>query len=233
MSCALWYIFHYLQWININSPAVIISPTFSIKLQEPHAAVAKPIESFTNVLEAVSPEKDSNDEDSYSFDMDSYDMDSYDEEYEYDGDEPPELEVGDVSYAAAFRGRRNQCFRHTRNLKFFRNHRSFNFRLQGSHNRKCADHHKQLYEYGQFRHVGSFDSCAKTCVDRVPNSALNHFRGIDFNCNAKLCNCLFDKGTLNNRNSRGFNNVVTRNLNGRGRARNLRHANNFVCGSVH
>ena len=84
-------------------------------------------------------EKDSNDEDSYSFDMDSYDMDSYDEEYEYDGDEPPELEVGDVSYAAAFRGRRNQCFRHTRNLKFFRNHRSFNFRLQGSHNRKCAD----------------------------------------------------------------------------------------------
>ena len=40
--------------------------------KEPHAAVAKPIdESFTNVLQAVSPGKDSNDEDSY--DMDSYD----------------------------------------------------------------------------------------------------------------------------------------------------------------
>ena len=53
---------------------VIISPTFYYT-QEPHAAVAKPIESFTNVLQAVSPGKDSNDEDSY--DMDSYDMDSY------------------------------------------------------------------------------------------------------------------------------------------------------------
>ena len=52
-----------------------LSYTFSIILQEPHAAVAKPIESFTNVLQAVSPGKDSNDEDSY--DEDSYDMDSY------------------------------------------------------------------------------------------------------------------------------------------------------------
>ena len=102
MSCALWYIFHYLQWININSPAVIISPTFSIKLQEPHAAVAKPIESFTNVLEAVSPEKDSNDEDSYdmdSYDEDSYDMDSYDE----DSDDE-ELEAVDVDRRDADEG---------------------------------------------------------------------------------------------------------------------------------
>ena len=57
-----------------------LSPTFSIILQELHAAVAKHIESFTNVLQAVSPEKDSYDEDSY--DMDSYDEDSEDEELE-------------------------------------------------------------------------------------------------------------------------------------------------------
>ena len=55
-----------------------LSPTFSIILQEPHAAVAKPIEPFTNVLQAVSPKKDSDDMDSY--DMDSYDGDSSDDE---------------------------------------------------------------------------------------------------------------------------------------------------------
>ena len=69
---------------------VIISPTFYYT-QEPHAAVAKPIESFTNVLQAVSPGKDSNDEDSY--DEDSYDMDSYDE----DSSEDEELEAVGVA----------------------------------------------------------------------------------------------------------------------------------------
>ena len=69
----------------------LLSPTFSIILQEPHAAVAKPIESFTNVLQAVSPEKDSYDMDSY--DEDSYDMDSYDG----DSSEDEELEAVGVA----------------------------------------------------------------------------------------------------------------------------------------
>ena len=82
---------------------VIISPTFYYT-QEPHAAVAKPIESFTNVLQAVSPGKDSNDEDSY--DMDSYDEDSYDMD-SYDGDsDDEELEAVDVDRRRRRWGRR-------------------------------------------------------------------------------------------------------------------------------
>ena len=174
------------------------------------------------------------DEDYYS---DSADADEY--EYGGDGDEPPapELEVGDVSYLA-FRkkggnfNRNNQCFRRTRNIRFFRNHRRFNFKLESRHDRKCTDSHKRLYEYGQFTNVGSFEQCARTCVNHVPSNLLNHFRGIDFNCHAKQCNCLFDKGTLNRRNGGKFNRIVTRNLNGRGRVRNLRFAKDFACGSV-
>ena len=66
----------------------------SIILQEPHAAVAKPIESFTHVVQAVSPKK----EDSY--DEDSYDIDSYDSE----DDEDEELEAVGV----ARRGKRSR-----------------------------------------------------------------------------------------------------------------------------
>ena len=179
-------------------------------------------------------EDEDEDEDYYS---DPADADEY--EYGGDGDEPPapELEVGDVSYLA-FRkkggnfNRNNQCFRRTRNIRFFRNHRRFNFKLESRHDRKCTDSHKRLYEYGQFTNVGSFEQCARTCVNHVPSNLLNHFRGIDFNCHAKQCNCLFDKGTLNRRNGGKFNRIVTRNLNGRGRVRNLRFAKDFACGSV-
>ena len=184
---------------------------------------------------------DYDDYDDYSMDEDEdYYSDSADaDEYEYGGDEPPEpeLEVGDASYLA-FRkkggnfNRNNQCFRRTRNIRFFRNHRRFNFKLESRHDRKCTDSHKRLYEYGQFRNVGSFEQCARTCVNHVPSNLLNHFRGIDFNCHAKQCNCLFDKGTLNRRNGGKFDRIVTRNLNGRGRVRNLRFAKDFACGSV-
>ena len=86
-------------------------------------------------------EDEDEDEDYYS---DSADAD----EYEYGGDEPPELEVGDVSYLD-FRkkgdnfNRNNQCFRRrTRNIRFFRNHRRFNFKLESRHDIKCTDSHK-------------------------------------------------------------------------------------------
>ena len=183
--------------------------------------------------------------DDYSMDEDEDDSDSEDaDEYEYDdGDEPPEseLEVGDVSYLAF--GKKGGHFKkghHFKDLCFSRkhitvrrNHRHFNFKLESSHDRKCADRHRQLYEYGQFRNVHSFDQCARTCVNRVPSFLLNHLQGVDYNCHAKACNCLFDKGTLNRRNGGNFKRIVTRNLNGRGRVRNIRFAKGFVCGSLH
>jgi hypothetical protein len=177
----------------------------------------------------------------YSYSEDDADAD----EYEYDdSDEPPELEVGDVSYLAfGKKGRghfknkkgshlRNKCFGR-KHVTVRRNRRRFNFKLESSHDRKCADRHRQLYEYGQFRNVGSFDQCARTCVNHVPSFLLNHLQGVDYNCQAKACNCIFDKGTLNRRNGGNFNRIVTRNLNGRGRVRNLRFAKGFACGSLH
>jgi len=189
------------------------------------------------------------DYDDYSMDEDedySYSEDDADaDEYEYDdSDEPPELEVGDVSYLAfGKKGRghfkkkkggnlRNKCFGR-KHVTVRRNRRRFNFKLESSHDRKCADRHRQLYEYGQFRNVGSFDQCARTCVNHVPSFLLNHLQGVDYSCHAKACNCLFDKDTLNRRNGGNFNRIVTRNLNGRGRVRNLRFAKGFACGSLH
>ena len=71
-----------MQWITTSTHPRSSSLLCLHSTQEPNTAVAKPIESFTNVLQAVSPKKDD------SYDEDSYDMDSYDE----DSSEDEELE---------------------------------------------------------------------------------------------------------------------------------------------
>lgn len=124
----------------------------------------------------------------------------------------------------------DQCFRNS-SPRVNRNGQRFQFKLENSRDSKCVDRHRQFYEYGQFQGVDSFDSCARTCVNNVNSSLLRHFQGIDFNCEAKACNCLYDSGTLNNRNSRRFDRTVTR-FNGVGRVRNTRFAEGFACGSV-
>ena len=58
------------------------SPSIDIR-QEPHAAVAKPIESFTKVLDDVSADSYSTEDSADSYDEDSYDLeDSEDDEDE-------------------------------------------------------------------------------------------------------------------------------------------------------
>ena len=58
------------------------SPSIDIR-QEPHAAVAKPIESFTKVLDDVSADRYSTEDSADSYDEDSYDLeDSEDDEDE-------------------------------------------------------------------------------------------------------------------------------------------------------
>ena len=124
----------------------------------------------------------------------------------------------------------DQCFRNS-SPRVNRNRQRFQFELEDSRDSKCVDRHRQFYEYGQFQGVDSFDSCARACVNNVNSSLLRHFQGIDFNCEAKACNCLYDSGTLNNRNSRRFDRTVTR-FNGVGRVQNTRFAEGFACGSV-
>ena len=82
---------------------------------------------------------------------------------------------------------------------------NFAFRLSGED--KCADGRGSLYSYGKFENIRSFEECAEKCVKDSPLELINDsvFRGFDFDCHFEECNCLFDRGSLDNsRNRRAF-----------------------------
>ena len=74
----------------------------------------------------------------------------------------------------------------------------------------CVDSRDRTYEYGEFKRTRTFDDCADVCVKDVPSSLLSSFRGIDFDCKEETCRCLYDSGTLSNRNSGRFDRTSTR-----------------------
>jgi len=51
-----------------------------------------------------------------------------------------------------------------------------------------------------------FSDCAEKCVNTVPSSLINggSFRGFDYDCSRRECQCLYDMGTLNSRNADRF-----------------------------
>ena len=77
------------------------------------------------------------------------------------------------------------------------------FNLVGA-NARCTDEDGQYYEYGQIDDIEDFGQCADACVEDVDPSLLDTFRGIDFDCGSNTCNCLYDQGTLDRRNSADF-----------------------------
>lgn len=77
------------------------------------------------------------------------------------------------------------------------------FHLLKSH-AKCVDRKDRRYEYGQFDKVREFSQCADACVKDVRSSLLDSLRGYDWNCEKERCRCLYDKGTLDSRNSGNF-----------------------------
>lgn len=81
----------------------------------------------------------------------------------------------------------------------------FRFKLVDS-DAQCVDKRDRLYEWGQFEDVENFSECAELCVNSVPETLATggSFRGYDFNCRSGTCNCLYDEGTLDNRNSGRF-----------------------------
>jgi len=83
---------------------------------------------------------------------------------------------------------------------------NFAFRLSGE-DKQCTDYHGNLYSYGTFENIRSFEECAEKCVKDSPLELINDgvFRGFDFDCHFEECNCLFDRGSLNsNRNRQAF-----------------------------
>ena len=81
----------------------------------------------------------------------------------------------------------------------------FRFNLVRS-NAQCVDRDGELYEYGQINHINDFSECADACVNDVSTRLVDSgsFRGIDYDCKRRECRCLYDEGTLSNRNSQDF-----------------------------
>lgn len=67
-----------------------------------------------------------------------------------------------------------------------------------------ADTRGNLYSYGKFENIRSFEECAEKCVKDSPLELINDgvFRGFDFDCHFEECNCLFDRGSLDNSRNR-------------------------------
>ena len=81
----------------------------------------------------------------------------------------------------------------------------FRFNLVRS-NAQCVDRDGKLYEFGQINRINDFSECADACVNDVSTRLVDSgsFRGIDYDCKRRECRCLYDEGTLSNRNSRDF-----------------------------
>ena len=74
----------------------------------------------------------------------------------------------------------------------------FAFRLLNDGNEMCTDDAGDVYQWGRFNNIRSFEDCAVTCVEESPLQLINDgvFRGFNFDCKKKQCMCLFDEGEL-------------------------------------
>lgn len=129
-----------------------------------------------------------------------------------------------------------KCTR-TRNGRetFFRGGRRFDLRLVRTH-AQCTDRSHNLYQWGQFNGVRTFEDCASRCVNRPSQSVVNSnsFRGIDFDCDTQQCRCLYDRGFLSTRSNRRRFARTNRRERGSGRIAGGRtnNGNFFLCGRI-
>jgi len=74
----------------------------------------------------------------------------------------------------------------------------FAFRLLNKGHEQCTDEVGEVYQWGRFNNIRSFEDCAVTCVKESPIELINDgvFRGFDFDCKKSQCMCLFDEGEL-------------------------------------
>ena len=81
--------------------------------------------------------------------------------------------------------------------------------------------------------VDNFSECAELCVNNVPESLATDdaFRGYDYYCTSRRCSCLYDAGTLDNRNSGRFDRT-NRNERGRGSISGTTRKAACYCGKL-
>jgi len=100
-------------------------------------------------------------------------------------------------------------------------------------NAECVDSRDQLYEYGQFVDTLDFSECADLCVNSVPSNLAfsSSFRGFDFECASATCNCLYDAGTLDSKNSNSFSRI-NKSPTGRGSISGTTPRSSAYCGKL-
>ena len=71
------------------------------------------------------------------------------------------------------------------------------------------------------------------CVNNTPKAlaAGGSFRGYDYDCAGRLCRCLYDEGTLDNRNSGRFDRT-NRNERGSGSIVGTTRRRSYYCGKL-
>ncbi|KAL7524513.1 hypothetical protein ACHAWF_000980 [Thalassiosira exigua] len=86
-----------------------------------------------------------------------------------------------------------------------RNGQHYHFELVQS-GVQCVDSDGEIYEYGQINGVCNFTDCTDACVQNVRLSLLESGRshGVEFDCRSGECRCLYNEGTLDGHNSRGY-----------------------------
>jgi len=114
----------------------------------------------------------------------------------------------------------------------------FAFRLLNNGNEMCTSEVGEVYQWGKFNNIRSFEDCAVTCVEESPLQLINDgvFRGFNFDCKKKQCMCLFDEGGLDRLTGRERS--VFRGTDRKGRGydsidRNRgKYARDIFCGSL-
>merc|ERR1711983_44747 len=101
---------------------------------------------------------------------------------------------------------------------------------------KCTDKDDRTYQYGQFKDVKTFSKCAEMCVEDVRSDMLDSFRGIDFKCKDEECNCLYDRGALDDGGSRSRDRYDRTNRDsdkrGKGKVKGTKYDDDTFCGEL-
>lgn len=113
-----------------------------------------------------------------------------------------------------------------------RNGERFRFNLVKS-DAQCVDNRDRNYEWGEYNKVDNFSACAELCVNNTPESLVTGgtFRGYDYDCDSRLCRCLYDAGTLDSRNSGRFERT-NRNGTGEGSISDTTQKRSYYCAKL-
>jgi len=95
----------------------------------------------------------------------------------------------------------------------------------------CADKDGITYEVGEFDKVNDSDQCAEMCTNDTTTSLSNVIRGFNYDCDARICQCLYDQGTIDRNSAKKFDNsnYETRNRKGSGSIKNYVRSRGSYC----